>query len=210
MKKLLYKSLQLAIIANFLLITPINAGGGRMILMHNSTSNWGIKEDIISAQVFNEGSQQSYSFGEKMEFRIKNPQIGDHCITEQSVTDKLGLVYGTCYADSKREMEVYLYSLDRHDESSIYILHFIDPPKPSLIPSPSSIIIPRSSLSPSPSPLGEKGEKSSLKPSPVNNPEIDIGKKDLIVSQLSPLKKISYFFTSFWGKFVGYLKFIKK
>ncbi|MCX6817201.1 MAG: hypothetical protein NTZ93_05025 [Candidatus Beckwithbacteria bacterium] len=206
MKKLLCQSLLLAIILNFFLVTSVIAGGGRMVLMHNSTNTYSVKEDIISAQVFLAGSNnRSPSSGERVEFRIKNPQAGDNCVTAAQTTDNLGTIYATCYANSQREMEVYLYSLDKQDESSIYLLHFLNPPKPSLIPtpSPSFVIVPRPSLSPSP----------SLQPSfnlVVQSPETKTIKNEATIPQLSPLKKVSYFFTNIWGRLVGFFNFIKK
>jgi len=147
----------------FLLIFLLNpstvtAGGGRFNLYQATTNRFAVKETIITAQIYQAGTTSSPSAGERIEFRINNPQPGDRCVTPNERTDNTGVTYATCYANSERTMEVKAVSLDNGDESSIYLLHFINPPKPTIKPTskpkptltPSPIIQP--SITPSPMP----------------------------------------------------------
>jgi hypothetical protein len=116
-------------------IPTVQAGGGRMMLYTMQSSPYNVKEGRILAQVYKDGAQNTgWSIGEKMEFRIVNPQPGDYCKTDESPTKENGFIGAWCYANSAREMEVYLYSLDLSDRSSSYILNFIDPPKATATP----------------------------------------------------------------------------
>lgn len=129
-QRIFLSGLFVGVFSILMLSTRALAGGGRMMLYTMSGSPYNIKEARILAQVYKEGSQDTgWSVGEKMEFRIVNPQPGDYCKTDDSPTKENGFIGAWCYADSAREMEVYLYSLDLSDRSGSYILHFIDEPK---------------------------------------------------------------------------------
>jgi hypothetical protein len=136
-----------------LLTNAVQAGGGRMMLYTMQSSPYNVKEGRILAQVYKDGGHDTgWSVGEKMEFRIANPQPGDYCKTDESPTKENGFIGAWCYANSAREMEVYLYSLDLSDRSSSYMLHFIDPPKATATPTAKPVATKAPSVAPTSTP----------------------------------------------------------
>lgn len=157
-----------------LLTQSANAGGGRFLLYQKASNPWNVKQGVITSQVFIDGALSGFSSGERVEFRIKNPQANDRCVNGSEKTNETGVIWATCYADSARQMEVYVHSLDKGDESSIAILNFIDPPTPTLVPTRVPTRVPTYSPTPTvSSPSLEPTETPIPSPVPTSNNHVD-------------------------------------
>lgn len=130
------------------------AGGGRFSISAPEGSGWTTTYINVNAYVtYNDTA----SVGEKVEFRIRNPRSGDRCETYGNGTSGAGWVGGTCYATQAGTVTIYVYSLDKGDESSNYLIYFYEPSptptqKPTATPTqiPTSTPKPTNTITPSP------------------------------------------------------------
>jgi hypothetical protein len=125
------KLLTVLFIIFFGVISPVFAGGGRYNLESYSSPGYtGASGVYIQAWITNQ-NQSSMSVGEKAEFRIQNPRVGDRCETTTAITTQNGQIFGVCFASQVGQMLVYVHSFDKNEDSSPVVLYFNNKPTPT-------------------------------------------------------------------------------
>lgn len=180
----LFKILLLVLIFLFI-STRSFAGGGRFSISAPDGSGWTTTYVNVNVYVtYNETA----SVGEKVEFRIRNPRSGDRCETYGNGASGAGWVGGTCYATQAGTVTIYVYSLDKGDESSNYLIYFYEPsPTPTQKPTATPTITPTSTPKPivakisSPTPINSLSIKnSSITLAPTQKPIITTTTKETL------------------------------
>lgn len=130
------------LIISGVLLTALNvvlAGGGRIDIQNNTGDGVTGSHGIYLQAWVRTPDRTRVSSGEKGEFRIKSPRLGDNCTTTRSITDENGLLLGQCFATEPGTISIYVYLPQKDESSSEYLLHFYKPvatPTPTITRTP--------------------------------------------------------------------------